>query len=52
MKLSQLLSPKPMGCDVASRGGTRYAPMPKVECNWSDGTVESTLSSGSRPIGF
>ena len=52
LKLSQLLSPKPMKHDIVLLGGTRFETASKTEDNWNVGTVKLKPSSGSRPIGF
>ena len=47
LKLPRLLSPKPTKHDMVLLGGTRFETARKNECNRSDGTAESTLSSES-----
>ena len=52
MKLSQLLSPRPIKRDVVLFSGTRSVAAPKTGRNWNDGTAELGSPSGNKPATF
>lgn len=47
LKLSRLLSPKPMKHDMVLLGGTRLETATKTGCNKNDGAAKPEPSSGS-----